>query len=139
MQPLVVILLVLLILLILVVLLIAVLAAVLLIAVLSAVRTVVVLVLVVLIVVSHSYNLLLVFSYNSSMAQSQTSYSKIGRFYFQLRRPANLNIRQTIAIGIRIGAKNTNTEKIVEIISNMPNITSSTISHTGIVCFFVLP
>lgn len=81
-QPLVVILLVLLILLILIVLLIAVLAAVLLIAVLRAVRTVVVLVLVVLIVVSHSNNLLLVFSYNSSMAQSQPSYSKLVNFIF---------------------------------------------------------
>lgn len=80
-QPLVVILLVLLVLLILVVLLI-VLAAVLLVAVLCAVRTVVVLVLVVLIVVSHSHNLLLVFSYNSSMTQSLSSYSKIGRFLF---------------------------------------------------------
>lgn len=81
-QPLVVILLVLFVLLILVVLLIAVLAAVLLIAVLSAVGTVVVLVILVLIVVSHSNNLLLVFSYNSSMAQSQLSYSKMVNFIF---------------------------------------------------------
>lgn len=131
MQPLVVILLVLLVLLILIVLLIAVLTAVLLIAVLAAVRAVVVLVLVVLIVVSHSNNLLLVFSYNSSMTQNQLSYSKMVNFYFQFRRPANLKTRQTKAIGIRIGAKKINTEKIKEIPSKTTNITRSTISHTG--------